>query len=513
MRLPPVSPGEAVASPTQSDRSLHVSPGAKWLTLLTAGIGLFMLYVDLFIVTVALPAIGRDFHASVGLIAWTVTGYVLMIGVLPLGMGRLGDLWGHRAVYLWGLAIFLAASLTCGLAPTIWVLLVCRVAQGVGAAMMTPSTLALVTRAFSVEQRGLALGIYGGVSSLGLIAGPLLGGILVTASSWRWVFLINVPLGVFAIVMTLIFVPRERPAGESIPVDWWGLLVFAAGVLGLLLALTHGALDAWTVAAASLGAICLLLFGVIERRMQWPLFDMALLRNRAFVATTLSFLFFSAALFGSQPYWSLFLQNTWGFSPFQGGLAFLPATGLIAALTPASGLIGQVAGKHVSRLAALGAGLMGLGFGAIALILTTQSAYATSFLPIFVLRGIGIPVFVTCGQLVMLASVPADQIGVAAGTLGMARNVGTALGIALLGGVYAHTVAAQLPTNVAAAARAGANQFLNVASAPTHGSLGGVILHGFMALNFAAALCCGVAFLAMLAQRPHSAAPQQPESK
>ncbi len=513
MRLPPASPGEAVASPGQSDRPLQSAPSAKWLTLITAGIGLFMLYVDLFIVTVALPAIGRDFHASVGLLAWTVTGYVLMIGVLPLGMGRLGDLWGHRAVYLTGLAIFLVASLACGLAPTIWVLLIFRVAQGVGAAMMTPSTLALVTRAFSVEQRGLALGIYGGVSSLGLIAGPLLGGLLVTASSWRWVFLINVPLGVLAIALTLIFIPRERPADESLPVDWWGLLVFALGVLGLLLALTHGALDAWTLAAASLGVAFLLLFGVIERRTPSPLFDLGLLRNRAFMATTLSFLLFSAALFGSQPYWSLFLQNTWGFSPLQGGLAFLPATLLIAALTPASGLIGQAAGSAVGRVAAVGVGLMALGFGAIALILTPQSAYTTSFLPIFLLRGIGIPVFITCGQLVMLASVPASQIGVAAGALGMARNVGTALGVVLLGGVYSQTVAGALPASVATVARAGADQFLNLAPAATHSSLSGVILHGFMALNLTAALCCGVAFLALLALRPRSAAHQQPVAK
>src|SRR5262249_12480718 len=150
---------------------------AKWLALLAACFGLFMLYVDLFIVNVALPAIGRDFQAPVATVAWTVTGYVLMIGVLPLGIGRLGDIWGHRAVYLAGLVVFLLASLACGLAPNITVLIICRVVQGVGAAVMTPGTLAIVTRAFPPEERGLALGIYGGISSLGLVAGPLLGGL------------------------------------------------------------------------------------------------------------------------------------------------------------------------------------------------------------------------------------------------------------------------------------------------------------------------------------------------
>ena len=144
-----------------------------------------MLFVDLFIVNVALPTIARDFNAPLSTISWAVTGYVLMIGVLPLGVGRLGDLWGHRRIYVVGLSLFLSASLACGLAPTIDVLIACRVLQGIGAAIMTPGTLAIVTRAFPQEERGLALGIYGGISSLGLIAGPLLGGLLVSTGSWR----------------------------------------------------------------------------------------------------------------------------------------------------------------------------------------------------------------------------------------------------------------------------------------------------------------------------------------
>ena len=183
---------------------------SKWLTLIAACFGLLMLYIDLFIVNVALPTIVHDFRAPLGTVSWTISGYVLMIGVLPMGIGRLGDLWGQRAVYLAGLALFSIASLLCGLAPDITALIVFRVLQGIGAAIMTPGTLAIIMRAFPPRQHGLAIGLYGGISGLGLIAGPVLGGLLVQGESWRWNFLVNVPLGVAALVMALLFVPQSR---------------------------------------------------------------------------------------------------------------------------------------------------------------------------------------------------------------------------------------------------------------------------------------------------------------
>ena len=301
------SPSPALTGAIQPENSTVKS--AKWLTLLAACFGLFMLYVDLFIVNVALPTIARDFTAPLSTVTWAVTGYVLMIGVLPLGMGRLGDLWGHRRIYVLGLSLFLTASLACGLAPNIGVLIACRVLQGAGAAIMTPGTLAIVTRAFPKEERGLALGIYGGISSLGLVAGPLLGGLLVTSGSWRWVFFINVPIGIAAILMTLLFVPESRVDVSSPRVDWLGLIIFSAGLMGLLLALTRGIADFWTVLLVGGGVTLLVIFGELERRVRWPLFDMSLLRNRGFVGASLGFLLFSAALFGSQPYTSLFSKT------------------------------------------------------------------------------------------------------------------------------------------------------------------------------------------------------------
>lgn len=494
------SPSPAPTGTDQSGSSATTqTKSAKWLALLAACFGLFMLFVDLFIVNVALPTIARDFAAPLSTVSWAVTGYVLMIGVLPLGVGRLGDLFGHRRVYLLGLLIFLSASLACGLAPSMGVLIVCRVLQGVGAAIMTPGTLAIVTRAFPVEERGLALGIYGGIASLGLVAGPLLGGLLVTAGSWRWVFFINLPIGVAAILMTLLFVPPSPAQALAPKVDWLGLLLLSSGLMGLLFALTRGVADTLTLLLIGGGVAVLIGFGWLERRIRWPIFDMSLLRNPGFVGASASFLLFSAALFGSQPYTSLFLQNTWGFSPLQGGLAFLPAAVLIALLTPASGLIGQWAGRHVSQVAAVGASVMGLAFVGLVLLLGPESTYANTFLPIFVLRGLGIPIFFTCAQLALLASVPPHQIGIASGMLGSARNIGTAIGVELLGSVYAHALTAHLGGTVSPLVRSAAEQFQR--SAPSDGGVAvtAAILHGFSTLNVAAALCCGLAVLAMLA--------------
>ncbi len=486
------------------DTPPRVFKESKWLALLAACFGLFMLYVDLFIVNVALPAIGRDFQAPIATTSWIVTGYVLMIGILPLGVGRLGDIWGHRAVYLVGLVLFLLASLSCGLAPTIGVLIVCRVLQGIGAAVMTPGTLAIVTRAFPLQERGLALGIYGGIASLGLVAGPVLGGLLVYSVSWRWVFFINLPVGIVAILLTLRFVSPARGELNAPRVDWLGLCLLAGGLLGLLLALTHGSADQWTLLFAGGGLAMLALFGVVEQRVRSPLIEMSLLRNRAFVGVALSFLLFSAALFGSQPYTSLFLQNTLGMSPLQGGLAFLPAVGLIAVLTPVAGIVGQRVGKQVVRVAAVGAGVMGLAFVATVLILTPQSTYANSFLPIFLLRGLGIPVFTTCAQLAILAAVPPGQVGLASGALGMARNVGTAIGVSLLGGVYIQTLNVVLPATVTGSLRAGAGQFLAGTSELTSVSTASNIVQAFLALNVAAAVCCGLAVIVLLTVRKNT---------
>jgi len=473
---------------------------SRWLTLIAACFGLLMLYIDLFIVNVALPTIGHDFHAPLSTVSWTISGYVLMIGVLPMGMGRLGDLWGQRALYLAGLALFSIASLACGLTPSITALIVFRVIQGIGAAVMTPGTLAIIIRAFPPRQHGLAIGIYGGISGLGLIAGPVLGGLLVQGESWRWIFFVNVPLGVVALIMAVLFVPESREATDSMPVDWLGLLFLSSGLLFLLFGFTRAGDVGWTndvvIWSCLAGIVILTLFVITERQVRWPLIDLALFRNPPFVMGCLSFFLFSAALFGSQPYWSLFMQNTWGFSPLQGGLAFLPATGLIALFTPLTGLIAQWAGPRRYAFLILSVLTIGLSFLYVVFTLTPQSNYVGGLLPTFLARGLAIPIFSSCATLAVVSAVSIKQAGLASGTLGMARNIGTAFGVAVLSQVYLFHINTTLPVSLTTS-RAAADQFLITGEGARRMLVEGAILQGFKLTALACfVLCVMAAFLA-----------------
>jgi DHA2 family methylenomycin A resistance protein-like MFS transporter len=489
-----------------------VASRAKWLTLLAACVGLGMLYVDLFIVNVGIPAISRDLHATLGMVSWMVAGYALVIAVLPMGLGRLGDLWGQRRLYLAGLAIFIVASLGCALAPSIGALIALRVVQSIGAAIMTPTTLAIVTRAFPASERGLALGIYGGVAGLGLVSGPVLGGLLVHGDNWRGIFLINGPIGIVALALALRFVPESRDAQAPPSVDWWGLALLSFGLGGLMLALTLAADGArrspLVLLSVVLGVVLLALFVVVESRVRWPLVDLALFRNRPFVLASLGFFLFSAALTGSQPYWSLFMQNYWGFTPLQGGLAFVPATALIATLTPFTGLLAQRLGTRLSLIAA--AGVFALGVGCLYAARTgAESTYATSLLPALVIRGFGIPLFQTCATLALLGAVAPGMVGLASGTLGMARNVGTAFGVAMLGIVFRQQLTTTLPSHLgdlpaaqATAITAAATTFSVTGPDGARAVAESAILRGFDTLSLVAALFCGIATVTTLCIRP-----------
>lgn len=480
---------------------------SKWLTMLAVCLGLIMLYIDLFIVNVALPTIVHDFHAPLSTVTWAISGYVLMVGVLPMGIGRLGDLWGQRSVYLAGLVIFSLASLACGLAPNITTLIVFRVIQGLGAAIMTPGTLVIIIRAFPPHERGLAIGLYGGISGLGLIAGPVLGGLLVQGASWRWIFFVNIPLGVIALIMAVLFVPADREITDAIPVDWPGLLLLSIGLLCLLFGFTRAGDEGWAssvvIGSCLLGIVMLALFVIVERRVRWPLIELALFRNRTFVLGCLSYFFLSAALFGSQPYWSLFMQNTWGFTPLQGGLAFLPSTGLIVLLTPLSGILAQWAKARLDVFIVLGLLLNGASFLFIVATLSLQSTYSMGLLPAFLMRGLAIPIYSSCCTLAVMNSVSAKQSGLASGTMGMVRNIGTALGIAVLSQVYLFHINTALPTSLAAS-RSAARQFIVTGTSANHVFIEEIVSQGFQLIALICLILCAIAVALAFFMRSHT---------
>ncbi len=253
---------------------------SKWLTLVAACLGLGMLMIDTFVVNVAFPAIGRSLHASLSSAQWTVSGYVLAVGVLPVAMGRAGDIFGRRRIYLAGLILFLVASAASGTSQTIEQLIIFRVLQGVGAATMMPGTLSIITQAFPPQQRGLAIGIWGGVSGLGLIAGPILGGLLVHGDSWRWIFYINLPIGVAALAMALLFVPESRDESAPRSLDLAGVALLSAPLLLVMYAITRANDLGWTspeIVGCFIGAAVLVpMFVITERRVPNPLIDLSL---------------------------------------------------------------------------------------------------------------------------------------------------------------------------------------------------------------------------------------------
>jgi EmrB/QacA subfamily drug resistance transporter len=452
--------------------------------------GLGMLMVDTFVVNVAFPAIARDLEAGLGTAEWTVSGYVLVLGVLPLAMGRLGDILGRKRVYLAGLVVFVAASALCGLAASIGQLIAFRVLQGVGAAVMMPLTLSIITQAFPAEQRGLAIGIWGGVSGLGLIAGPVLGGLLVHGDEWRWVFLVNIPLGLAALAMAARFVRETRDEAAARAIDWPGMLLLAAGLAAILYATTRGNEAGWTSFAVLGGFVAgpalLAAFVAVERRVARPLVDLQLFRSGTFVFACLSAFLFSAAVFGSQPYASLLMQNTMGMTPLQGGLAFLPATVTVAFLTPVSGILGQRLGARMRLLIIGGSASVGLSFLYL-LRIDTPLAYAPDLLPAFLLRGLGIGLVLSATSYAVVSAVPLAESGLASGTLTMARQVGTAAGVALFGAVFVHHIDSAVPDHVAAlppaeaaVATDAAAQFRVTVSGPEGAAVLEAVVDGFV---------------------------------
>jgi EmrB/QacA subfamily drug resistance transporter len=372
---------------------------------------------------------------------------------------------------------------------------------------MMPGTLSIITQAFPAEQRGLAIGIWGGVSGLGLLAGPILGGLLVNGDEWRWIFLVNVPVGIAAVVMGLLFVPESRDESAPHSVDLPGLVLLSGGLFLVIFGISRGNDLGWgaptIVACFVAGTIFLVAFVAVEQRVRRPLVDLSLFRSWTFVAACLAAMLFSMAVFGSQPFTSLFMQNYWGFSPLQGGFAFVPATALVALLMPISGILGQRLGGHVRYLLMVASLAVLASFVFLVLTLDRGSGYADSLLPAFIMRGLGIGLFMSASSYAVVTAVPLAKSGLASGTLTMARQIGTSIGVALFGAVYLHSLSADLeghlanlPPAEAAAIEASAEHFVATGDGTVFAAVEGSIVDGFV---FISAVGVGIAAFAMAA--------------
>src|SRR4051794_9597172 len=340
---------------------LFADENRKWWTLAAVAFGLFMIMLDNTVVNVALPAIQDSLGLSISQLEWVVAGYALTFGALMLTGGKVADLFGRRLVFVIGLAIFTLSSLACGLAETPNVLIAARVVQGVGAALMNPATLSIITVTFPPKQRGTAIGIWVGVSALALAIGPLVGGLITEHVNWNWVFFINVPVGIVAIVAAFLFIDESRDTSHEQRPDIPGLALSAIGLFALTYALIESNNFGWgstrVIGAFVIAAVSLTGFVLVERHQRLPMVDLALFRNRTFAGANIVMLLTALAMFGVFFYISLYMQQILEYSPTQAGAAFLPMTVLIILVAPQAG---RLADKIGSR-PLIGGGLLLVG--------------------------------------------------------------------------------------------------------------------------------------------------------
>jgi EmrB/QacA subfamily drug resistance transporter len=408
----------------------------SWLTLAVTGIALLMTALDNLVVGVALPSIRADLGGSIEALQWTVNAYTLAFAVLLITGAALGDRFGRKRMFVIGVAVFTTASGLAALSPSIEALVAARALQGLGAAMVTPLTLTLISEAFPPERRGVALGIWGGISGLGVALGPFVGGAVVEGIAWHWIFWLNVPIGLALIPLASRALSESH--GPDRELDLPGLVLGAAGLLGLTFGIVRAEALGWTSATVlgsmTAGIAVLVGFVVWELRAPRPMLPMRFFRSRAFTATNgLSFAMFFGT-FGSIFLLSQFFQTAQGLGPFEAGLRTLPWTAMPMIVAPIAGALGAKIGTRPLMAA-------GLALQAIALAwISAVSAPDTPFLeliPPFVLAGTGMAlVFPTAAQTV-LGSVRPKEAGKASGATNAIREIGGVMGVAVLASVFA----------------------------------------------------------------------------
>ncbi len=495
---------------------------SKWLTLGAMCFALFMMMLDNTVVNVALPTIQQKFGATTSALEWIVNGYTLSLAVLMVTMGKLGDVFGRKRLFLIGLTVFTAASFACGVAPNLGTLIFFRVLQGVGGSIMMPGTLSIITATFTGKERAQAIGIWAGISGLALAAGPIVGGALVEYVNWQAIFFINIPIGIAAFLIGSRVVKESSDPNAARSVDYLGVATLTPAIFALTLALIEGQTWGWgsgrILGLFAATVVLLALFAVIENRQAHPMVDFAMFRSVTFTAANVISFVLSFGMFGTIFFLTLYMQNVLGYSAIQSGLRTLPTTGLIMFSAPLGGkLTGRFGGRPIIFT---GLVLVGLGLLLDFLRLTAHSPYS-DLLPSFLMIGIGIGFAMSPLSSVAMAAVERTKAGVASGILNMNRQLGGVFGIALLGAIFAnrshsHVVRAvtSLPVPNAAKAQIIANASLGRGSGTLPGAdpalvlqikdavLGGVV-NGLTDAMLIGAIACAIgAVLALTLKRP-----------
>jgi EmrB/QacA subfamily drug resistance transporter len=406
---------------------------SRTLAVVSAGTGLLLL--DVTVVYVALPSIVADLDAGFAAVQWVVDAYAVTLAAALLTAGALADRLGRRRVFLAGLVVFTAASLACGLARSTLVLDVARAVQGLGAAAIFATSLALLAATFGPEDRGRAFGVWGAVTGAALAVGPFVGGALVDALDWRAIFLLNVPLGGLLIAATLRWVPESRDPGAA-PPDWAGAALFGLGTLGLVAGLIRGGPDGWdsalVLSCLAGGALALGAFAAHEARAAAPMLPPRLFADASFSGVALVAFAQSVALYPMFLFVAVFLQRGLGLGAFEAGLWLLPSTAVLVVVAPLSGrAVGRV-GLRVPL--ALGLGVIAAGL--LLLRLVDDGSGASALLPGLVVCGIGIGIISPSLAAAMIGVLSIERAGLSSGVNNTFRQLGIAAGIAALGAIF-----------------------------------------------------------------------------
>ncbi len=414
--------------PSQTDRS-------RIWTLVIVSLGLFMVVLDNLVVNVALPSIHRDLGASIQSLEWTVNAYVLAYAVLLLTGAALGDRFGRKRMFITGVTLFTASSAAAAMAPSIGFLIAARALQGTGAAIVTPLTLTLLAEAFPPQRRGVALGVWSGISGTAVALGPLVGGAVVQAASWHWIFWINVPIGIALVPIAAARLKESHGAARSL--DLPGVVLASSGLFGIVYGLVRSQSLGWTNSEVMIsliaGATLVAAFIGYELRAKEPMLPMRFFANRAFAVTNVVSLSMYFGMFGSIFFLSQLLQNVLHNSPLQAGVKLLVWTGATMIVAPLAGYFSERIGSRPFMVAGLG--LQAIALGWLATLTSVDETYSSMIVP-FVLAGAGMALVFAPSANAVLSSVRTSEAGQASGATNAIRELGGVLGIAVLATVF-----------------------------------------------------------------------------
>ncbi len=428
---------EHIPSPSfDSATSAAPAHAHKWWILVAIGLTLFMGAVDGTIVNVALPSLTQELQTDFRTVQWVALAFLVGLAVFTLSMGRLGDMVGKKIVFATGLVVFLVGSALCALAPSIYWLIGFRFLQSIGAAMTLALGVAIVTETWPLRERGKAIGISAGIISLGIAAGPAVGGILLQVASWRWIFFVNLPIGVLSLVLVLVFIPKLAPSKHGESFDFAGALLIGVLLLSLTLAMTLGQSDGFlsvdVLVLLAVSVLCLLAFARTEQRVSHPMINLGLFRNVTFSLNLFTGFLTFVGIAGVVLLIPFYLELVMGLPQGQVGLLMAVVPLVLAILNPVSGILSDRIGTRPVSIAGLA--LIVIGYLALTLLKvdSTVGQYLLFMLPV----GLGMGTFQSPNNTSIMSAVPRNRLGVASGTLSMSRTLGQTVGIAVLGAYF-----------------------------------------------------------------------------